>query len=414
MIVYLESVWGILLELAPWLFVGAAVSGLIHVLLPKNFVRHHLTGSGSVLKAVAMGVPMPLCSCGVIPAGLGLKKDGASDGASVGFLISTPQTGVDSILVAAAFLGWPFALFKVAAAAITGLTGGWLTERFGGTPVPWADEAGHGGENNDQNWRAAVAHGEDLIRSIWGWLVVGVLVSAAITAWIPAEGFDSVTSWGPIVTLLTVLVISLPLYVCATASVPIAASLVASGFPTGAALVFLMAGPATNLATIGTIQRAFGRRVLGLYLSTIIVGSVGLGLLFDAYFTTAVVSIAHHGEHDAWWATATAIALTALLVRYAASDLKRWWTQRTLDSRIQDSIVIGVEGMTCGGCVSRLEGVLQAADGIEEATVTLKPGQAIVSGSVDEHTVHGLIEGAGFQVTTSSLDSTAHSHCHHS
>ena len=111
MLNYLEQVWQIMLALAPWLFLGAAVSGIIHVLLPGNFVQRHLTGRGSIVKSVILGVPLPLCSCGVIPAGLGLKKEGASDGASVGFLISTPQTGVDSILVAAAFFGWPFALF---------------------------------------------------------------------------------------------------------------------------------------------------------------------------------------------------------------------------------------------------------------------------------------------------------------
>ncbi len=106
MMPFLHEVWSVLLELAPWLLVGAAVAGLMHIWLPHDFVQRHLTGKGSVMKAVGLGVPLPLCSCGVIPAGLGLKKDGASDAASMGFLISTPQTGVDSVLVSAAFLGW--------------------------------------------------------------------------------------------------------------------------------------------------------------------------------------------------------------------------------------------------------------------------------------------------------------------
>ena len=117
----IQAMWEVLLSLAPWMLLGMAIAGILHVALPRGFVRRHLGGRGGVAKAVALGVPLPLCSCGVIPAGLGLKRDGASDGAAVGFLISTPQTGVDSILVSASFLGWPFALFKVLAATITGL-----------------------------------------------------------------------------------------------------------------------------------------------------------------------------------------------------------------------------------------------------------------------------------------------------
>ena len=128
----IPATWDILLELAPWLLLGTLVAAVLHVVLPPDLVQRRLTGPRGVLNAVLIGVPMPLCSCGVIPAGIGLKKDGASDGAAIGFLISTPQTGVDSALVAASFLGWPFALFKVGAAAVTGLAGGMLTERYGG------------------------------------------------------------------------------------------------------------------------------------------------------------------------------------------------------------------------------------------------------------------------------------------
>ena len=124
----LEEIWNITLVLAPWLLLGTAIAGILHVLLPPGLIHRQLRGRWGVLKAVVLGVPLPLCSCGVIPAGIGLKKDGASDGAAVGFLISTPQTGVDSILVSASFLGWPFALFKVGSAALTGLVGGALAD----------------------------------------------------------------------------------------------------------------------------------------------------------------------------------------------------------------------------------------------------------------------------------------------
>ena len=116
--------WTILCQLAPWLLLGMLLSGLLHVFLPAGFVRRKFHGFGGVIKSVLLGVPLPLCSCGVVPAGIGLKNQGASNGAAVGFLISTPQTGVDSILVSASFFGWPFAIFKMATAAITGVLGG--------------------------------------------------------------------------------------------------------------------------------------------------------------------------------------------------------------------------------------------------------------------------------------------------
>lgn len=395
---FVQNLWAVLLELSPWLLVGAAVSGLIHVALPHDFVRRHLSGRGSITKAVALGVPLPLCSCGVIPAGLGLKRDGASDAASVGFLISTPQTGVDSILVSAAFLGWPFALFKVGAAAITGVVGGGLTEHFGGERKPFTNEGSEHVDHTLTGWRAAVDHGEDLIRSIWGWLVFGVAISAAISTWVSTDGLMSLTEWGPVLTMLLMLVISLPLYVCATASVPIAASLVAGGMPTGAALVFLMAGPATNVATIGAIYRGFGIRILGLYLGTIIGGSLGLGLLYDAWLPTTVTAMAEHGDHMSWWAVGSAVVLVLLLLRYAISDALSWVNHRRASKNTGEGrVVISVEGMTCGGCVSRLERELKAADGVSLASVSLEPGQAIVEGSLDQKQVAELIDTIGFK-----------------
>ena len=282
----LNAAWHVLLQLAPWILLGTLIAGLIHILLPRGFIHRRLQGVGGVLQAVGIGVPLPLCSCGVIPAGIGLKKDGASDGAAVGFLISTPQTGVDSILVSASFLGWPFALFKVVAAAVTGIAGGLLVER-GASPVaedPPMTTANVETARAVHRVRALLDHGLEIIRSIWRWLVVGILASAAITAYVPTDGLAGLGSLGIVVSCLAALAISLPLYVCATASVPIAYALVHSGLPSGAALVFLMAGPATNVATIGAIYRGFGKRVLAIYLATIVVGSCLAAIVFEGLF----------------------------------------------------------------------------------------------------------------------------------
>ncbi len=400
MAAFLHEVWAVLLELSPWLLVGAGVAGLMHVLLPDNFVRRHLSGRGGVLKAVALGVPLPLCSCGVIPAGLGLKKDGASDAASVGFLISTPQTGVDSVLVSAAFLGWPFALFKLGSAFLTGVVGGWLTGVAGGPTKPLLTQDGEAESGHtNRSVSGLVSHAMDLLRAIWGWLIIGVLVSAAISLWVPEAVFLELAGMGGLLTMLAVLLISLPLYVCATASVPIAAALVAGGMPPGAALVFLMAGPATNVATIGAVHRGFGIRVLGIYLGTIIVGSIGLGLAFDAVLPAAAGMVHSHGEHDAWWAVGSAVLLLGIMARFALNDAGRWWATRQLaQGPVEGAIDVGVDGMTCGACVSRLQSVLREAPGVDKAVVTLEPGRAVVTGRVSADVVGALVAQAGFTV----------------
>ncbi|MEZ6093895.1 MAG: permease [Pirellulaceae bacterium] len=223
----LVGFWDTLCELAPWLLLGMAISGAMHVLLPVGFIKRNLQGRRGVVNAVFWGIPLPLCSCGVIPTGIGLKKDGASDGASVGFLISTPQTGVDSILVAASFLGWPFALFKVVAALVTGLIGGWIAD--------WSTSPKKGVQRNEsgqlnvltgdnepvvsdskaklsfgQGLLAGWNHALEIVSSIWGWLVFGVLISVVITEWIPASWIEALKSLGPFGAMLAVLLISTP------------------------------------------------------------------------------------------------------------------------------------------------------------------------------------------------------------
>lgn len=392
------EVWLVLRSLAPWLLLGTAIAGLLHGFLPRQLIRNQLKGRLGVIKSVLIGVPMPLCSCGVIPTGLGLKKDGASAGATVGFLISTPQTGVDSIFVSGSFLGWPFALFKVASAALTGVVGGWLTDLATPDASPSVEAPDAHEEDERRGIRAMVDHGIELLQSIWGWLVVGVLVSAAISVLVPQGTLASLGQLGPLGAGLAALAISLPLYVCATASVPIAAALVAAGLPPGAALVFLMAGPATNVATVGAIHRGLGGRVTGLYLGTIIVGSLGLGMLFDSIIDApaAFVDMQHHGAGPApWWELASVALLLALLARFAIADLRRVF--RRLPRTDSPELRLEVEGMTCDGCASRLEKALAATQGVESAHVTFDPPQAVVTGSADTGQVRNAIEDAGFR-----------------
>lgn len=390
----LEAMWQVWLQLSPWLLLGAAVAGLLHVLLPRDFATRQFRGLSGVGKAVALGVPLPLCSCGVIPASLGLKKDGASDGAAVGFLISTPQTGVDSLLVSASFFGWSFTLFKCASALVMGLVGGAATEalRTDAQGLPRVEE--HVAP------RSAIGlfeHMIDVIRPIWKWIVFGVVASAAITVWIPPGVITGWSSIHPALAGFVALSIALPLYVCATASVPIAAALIAQGMPTGAALVFLMAGPATNLATIGAVKRAFGGSVLGVYLATVILGSVGLAYVYDAFFPFEALEGSFHEHGQPWWALSSAIVLALLFLYFALDDLRSAWRRRST-STAACAVTLEVEGLTCSNCVRKLERALRETEGVVSATVSLDAGRAIVEGSASSADLEAAVRAAGYAV----------------
>ena len=389
---FIHSFWSTSLELAPWLFLGSFLSALLHVLLPKDFISRQLQGTSGILRAVFLGVPLPLCSCGVIPAGIGLKKDGASDSSAVAFLISTPQTGVDSVLVSAAFLGWPFAMFKLLSATVTGIVGGlWVENTTIAQPMSSDSLSASTSLDEERTWQSGVEHGVQLIRSIWRWLLFGIVLSAALQSLIPTETFAAVQGLGTLGAALAALAISIPLYVCATASVPIAAALVQAGLPLGAALVFLMAGPATNVATIGAIRGAFGSKVSVIYLATVVIGSIGLGLGFDALFAqTILVDSMESHSHGAWWQTISAVLLMLSFGYFAYEEFgPRLKTPRT------DDRTIDIEGLHCGGCVSKLQQALEAVDGVQSAAVSLNPQRAVVHGTASDKAILTAIESVG-------------------
>jgi len=416
MVVFLEHAWNVTSSLAPWLLLGTVVAGVLHVFLPPDFVSRHLGGGrlSDVLKATLLGVPMPLCSCAVIPAAVGLKKDGASDGASIGFLISTPQTGVDSIAVSAAFLGWPFALFKVVSAFLTGLIGGGIANIAGdgNTQVTPGTDAcfeppSEGARPTFRRLREVVhfAFG-DLLYGIWKWLVIGIALSALISAFIPAGTLSDkawATGW---VGMLAMLAISLPLYVCATGSVPIAAALVAAGMSPGAALVFLMAGPATNVATLGAVYKTFGKRILAVYLGVLVAGSLLLGGLFD--FVLAGPAGAHGGQTLAATHGTTSVltsvsagALILLLFWYALSDVRRRWPRESgLASAGGEPLTLTVTGMSCQNCVKHVTQALAQLASVRGVDVDLASGAVTVHGDGLEHAVLArTVEEAGYAVS---------------
>jgi uncharacterized protein len=399
--VYLAAVWQILLELSPSLLAGLFIAGLMHVYLPAGFIHRGLNrpNLASVARAALIGVPLPLCSCGVIPTALGLRNEGASKGATTAFIVSTPQTGVDSILVSASFLGWPFALFKLVAAFMTGFIGGALVNRLADQdPIAPTNLGDDEGSRRSEGLIGVLRYALfDLLGAIDLWLIAGVLAAALITLLVPADFFAGQAWSHGIVGMLLVLAISLPLYVCTTASVPIAASLVAAGLPAGSALVFLMAGPATNVATIGAVYRALGGRTLAIYLGTVIVVSMFLGLVFNGIIPAATV-VQHVHQHASPWISLP--ATLALLTAVAFLGLRRVRARLVPAATIPADLTLEVNGMTCPHCVANVKRTLEGFTEVVEAAPDLDAGLVRVRGAhLDASSLIQAIEKAGFEAS---------------
>jgi len=287
--------WATVAEMSPYLLFGFFVAGLLSVLISQNFVERHLGGRGvwPLLKASVFGVPLPLCSCGVIPVSMSLHRHGASKGATVSFLLSTPQTGVDSIFVTLSLLGPIFAIFRPLAAFATGIIGGGLVDvltqvREGeDEPLPKCTQECCSVDAASGRFARGMKYGfVTLPRDIGKAMLVGLAVAALISAIVP-EGYFAEKLGTGIFAMVVMMFLGIPVYVCATASVPVAAALILKGLSPGAALVFLMTGPATNAASFATIWKTMGRRTALTYIVTVAACALASGMLLD-YFAAGV------------------------------------------------------------------------------------------------------------------------------
>ncbi len=292
--------WVVFAEMSPYLLFGFFVAGLLSMLVSRRMVERHLGGTGALplFKAAIFGIPLPLCSCGVIPVSMSLHRQGASKGATVSFLLSTPQTGVDSILVTYSLLGPVFAIFRPLVALVTGVVGGLLVNLFGSQAADPADAPAAGDSLDKPTWRQKLVEGMDyafvtLPRDIGKPLLIGLVIAGVISALVPDDFFMKYLGRG-VFSMLVMMAVGIPIYVCASASVPVAAALLGAGLSPGAVLVFLMTGPATNAAGLATIWNALGRRTALLYLATVAGCALGAGLLLDALVHNTQIKVMTH------------------------------------------------------------------------------------------------------------------------
>ena len=344
---YFENFLVICLEAAPWLVLGLLIGGLMKALIPQKFLEKHLKGNGftSVAKAAVLGAPLPLCSCGVIPAALGLREAGASKPATISFLVATPETGVDSASVTYAMMGPFMAIVRPIAALMSAMTAGMLVSGFvkEESPSEPLEEKSNSAsccskkENSDSySSNTSVAPVLSLIEQaidgvryaftrlyddIVAWLFIGLLFAAAVTTFVPV---DFLTKWGQGLPAMLVMVLAgIPMYVCATASTPIAAGLMLAGVSPGAALVLLLTGPATNVASLGIIGKELGKRAMFFYLLGTIGIALAAGLTVDWVVQNKGIDVMAqlHVEHSAlpaWLSWGTFLLLIVLALKKVA------------------------------------------------------------------------------------------------
>jgi len=398
------------LDSAPWLLLGLVLAGMLKMFVPMAWMQKQLGGNGfkTVVKAAVLGAPLPLCSCGVIPAAVGLRRAGASKAATTSFLVSTPETGVDSVTISYVLLGPFMAIVRPIAAVVSAIVAGLLVGRDEDTPTDIQPKAKESSEESGSccsskpkaeepevssccsseakaeepeissccsskvkveepkasccSSQQSDASGEsdsccestkdvatelkgtpvisrigkglhfaatDLVRDITVWLLVGLFFAALVQTYVPS---DFMAKWGDgILAMLVMVLISIPMYICATASTPIAAGLLLAGVSPGAVLVFMLAGPATNIATLGVVTKELGKRALFGYLGGVLGVALVSGILVNYLVATFGFEVMPQiGEQHNLLPSAvvytSGVVLAILMLKVLLEKLpKNWW-----------------------------------------------------------------------------------------
>ena len=407
-------------EMSPYLLLGFLVAGILHVAIPNKTNIKYLGKNNfkSVVYAALLGIPIPLCSCGVIPTGISFRKEGASEGATVSFLIATPQTGVDSIMVTYSMLGLPFAIIRPFVALISGILGGFLTAKLSKQkiekPIPKfslnIDKPScedncecDSKENKKQNSLLSILQYGfiDFMEDIAKWLLIGLLFATLISVLVPNDFFTQYVS-NPFVNIFLVLAISIPLYICATGSVPLAAVLLMKGISPGAALVFLMAGPATNIATITVLTKSLGKKTTILYVLSIIVTAIAFGLFVDYFLPASWFQLQNHNHthiHNEfnWFEVSSTGILFILIINALIKKYQILWYAKKTNTI--HTLTLTVTGMTCNHCKANVEKQVSQISGITNVIANPTTNKVQITGTnYSIENVKSTISSLGYNV----------------
>jgi len=457
------EIFKLFLEMAPYLLLGLFFVGLLHILFPKSIITKHMgkNNASSVVKASILGVPLPLCSCGVIPTAVFMYKNGASKSAVISFIISTPQTGVDSIIATYGMLGWVFAIFRPVAAFIMGITGGILARFIDKNEELHLDDpsvivcntgsCSHSSKKDEAHQSASkthdhstdidtfALHGPDCLCSectskrnngkkttftekikafyqyafveflddISMHFITGIIIAGLISFFIPDNFFSGSFLTNGIGGMLLVILIGIPMYICATSSIPIALSLIMKGFSPGIAFVFLAVGPGTNAATIVILMKILGKKMTVFYLSIIIILSVIAGYILDFVYKSleinphSIMNHAHgHGIINGY--TKTIMAAVFLVLIAMSVYRKKIKKGAHMHDHSQDTpkkvrtTRLNVYGMTCNHCAATAKSSVMKVRGVTNVTVNLNEKYVDIEGDFDIEEVKKAILDVGY------------------
>ena len=364
-------------EVAVYLLFGFILAGILHLFFPESFIRRHLGRDtfGSVIKSTLFGIPLPICSCGVVPVAASLKNSGASRGAVISFLIATPQVGADSFMITYSLLGWIFGVFRIVASLITSLAAGIFVNLAGnGNQEQILNPGKNATENFIQRIKLLPGYIEyELLGSIANPLIIGLLIAGLIAVFIPDNFFELYLDQN-IISMLLMLVIGIPMYVCASASTPVAAALIMKGLSPGAALVFLLTGPATNAIGISTVIKIVGKKSALIYLTVIALTSLAAGYLLNVmagiYGFQKIIMLHQHEMLPAGLKIFGAAALTLMLIwYYASSKIHQYVTKKNEAGK--NMVRLKVYGMSCMHCSQSVKKAVESVEGASNITVDL-------------------------------------------
>lgn len=401
----LSTFFFMLCKMTPYLLLGFLISGLMHEFVPASFFRRHLSQENyrSVLIATLIGIPLPLCSCGVIPTGIQMRREGASRGATVAFLVATPQIGVDSIIATYSLLGLPFAICRPLIALLTALGGGVVTARFGKDEITVTRVAEDCqqyesfGKRIIKMLRYAFV---EMIQNIGKWLIIGLAVGSLITVFVP-DGLFAEMNVPSIITMLAVLVVAIPMYTCSMGSIPIAAAMILKGLSPGTALVLLVAGPAASIASIMVIGKSLGKKQMLFFLGSVVVGSLLGGIAIDAlpreWFTLPVsYGIGCCEDSHTNLSLLEIISTTIFIILFIYAFMFKFF-QKKEETVAPGCTVYRVEGMSCNHCKASVEKAASVLAGVKSAVADPTKNTLEIDGDVDETLLASAINGLGFE-----------------
>ncbi|MBW1615310.1 MAG: permease [Deltaproteobacteria bacterium] len=403
----LKEIFFLFNEVAIFLLLGFIIAGVLHVIFSDSIIKKHFgkNSLGAVIKSTIFGIPLPLCSCAVIPVAASLRNSGASKGASISFLISTPQVGADSFFITYSLLGYIFAFFRIIASVITAIAAGITVNLYSGK------------KNDEPAIKSCVNIPEELflirLKNFFGYIqfelfgsisdafIIGIIIAGAISAFIPDTFFTAYLN-SPFLSMIIMLGVGIPLYVCASASTPIAAALIMKGISPGAALVFLLTGPATNAITISTVVKSAGKKTAIVYIISIAVISVAFGYLLNIitlkYGFSKIISAS---GYDMLPLPVKYIGSAVLIGMFVLHYIKKFYLDNIRQNKTSsEAIRLNVNGMSCMHCASSVKKAVEAISETSDIQVNLQ-GKFVEFNIKDKNkidAVKNLIIAAGFEI----------------